>query len=121
MCNKAVDNYHNVLKLVLDCYITQKLCDKAVNTYHWNGIFEIYQWNIFLIAIRLKKCVKKQLINIYLAFIYIFYQFKTQKMRDRAISEYPLMLVYCPDKYETQRMFDEVVDDCLAVLKFFAY
>ena len=84
------------------------------------SILIILQWNIFLIAIRLKKCVKKQLINIYLGFIYIFDQFKTQKMRDRAISEYPLMLVYCPDKYETQKMVDEVVDDCLAVLKFFA-
>ena len=42
-------------------------------------------------------------------------------MCDRAISEYPLMLVYCSDKYETQRMCDEVIDDCLAALNFFAY
>ena len=28
------------------------------------------------------------------------------------------MLVYCPDKYETQKMCDEATDDCLAVSKF---
>ena len=25
---------------------------------------------------------------------------------------------YCPDKYKTQKMCDEAVDDCLAALKF---
>ena len=48
---------------------------------------------IFLIIIKLKKCVT-------------------------AISEDPFMLVYCPDKYKTQRMYDEAVDDGLAALKF---
>ena len=38
-------------------------------------------------------------------------------MFDRAISEGPFMLVYCPDKCETQRMCDEAVDDCLPALK----
>ena len=28
------------------------------------------------------------------------------------------MLVYCPDKYKTQRMYDEVVHYCLPALKF---
>ena len=28
------------------------------------------------------------------------------------------LIVYCPDKYETQRMCDKAVDDCLAALKF---
>ena len=28
------------------------------------------------------------------------------------------MLVYCPDKYKTQRMHDEAVDDILAALRF---
>ena len=38
-------------------------------------------------------------------------------MCDRVISEDPFMLVYCPDKDKTQIMCDEVVDNCLAVLK----
>ena len=29
----------------------------------------------------------------------------------------PFLIVYCPDKYETQRMCDEVVDNSLAALK----
>ena len=28
------------------------------------------------------------------------------------------MLTNCPDKYKTQKMCDEALDDCLAVLKF---
>ena len=32
MCDKAVDNYPQVL-FVPDCYMTQKICDKAVNTH----------------------------------------------------------------------------------------
>ena len=27
----------------------------------------------------------------------------------RAISEDPFMLVYCPDKYKTERMWDDIV------------
>ena len=34
MCDKAVDNYPNALKFVPDCYMTQKMCYRAVNTYH---------------------------------------------------------------------------------------
>ena len=33
-------------------------------------------------------------------------------MCDRVASEDPFMLVYCPDKYKSQRMCDEAVDDC---------
>ena len=33
MCDKTVDNYSRALKCVPDCFKTQKLCDKAVNTY----------------------------------------------------------------------------------------
>ena len=28
------------------------------------------------------------------------------------------IIIYIPDQYETQRMYDEAVDDCLAALKF---
>ena len=32
--------------------------------------------------------------------------------------ENPFQLKYCPDKYKTQNMCDETVDDCLVALKF---
>ena len=33
MCDKGAYNYSYALKFVLVCYITQKMCDKAVNDY----------------------------------------------------------------------------------------
>ena len=33
MCNEVVDNYANALEFVPECNKTQKMCDKAVNTY----------------------------------------------------------------------------------------
>ena len=38
-------------------------------------------------------------------------------MCDRVVSEDPFLIVYCPDKYKTQSMCDEAVDDSLAALK----
>ena len=38
-------------------------------------------------------------------------------MCDRVFSEYPFLIVYCPDEYKTQRMCDKAVDDSLASLK----
>ena len=38
-------------------------------------------------------------------------------MCDTVFSEDPFFIVYCPDKYKTQRMCDETVDDSLAALK----
>ena len=38
-------------------------------------------------------------------------------MCDRVVSEYPFLIVYCPDEYKTQRMCDKAVDDSLASLK----
>ena len=32
MCNKAVEKYSHVLTLVPNCYKTQKMCNKAVDT-----------------------------------------------------------------------------------------
>ena len=39
-------------------------------------------------------------------------------MCERVISEGHFMLVYCPDRYKTQRMCDKAVDHCLEALKF---
>ena len=41
-------------------------------------------------------------------------RYKTQK----TISKTPFELKYCPDKYVTQKMCDEVVDDFLPALNF---
>ena len=38
-------------------------------------------------------------------------------MCDTLAFEDPSLIVYCPDKYRTQTMCDEAVDDCLAALK----
>ena len=38
-------------------------------------------------------------------------------MCDRVASKCPFLIVYCPDKYITQKMFDKGVDYSLATLK----
>ena len=38
-------------------------------------------------------------------------------MCDRVVPEDPFSIVYCPDKYKTQRMCEEAVDDSLAAWK----
>ena len=38
-------------------------------------------------------------------------------MCERVVSEDPFLVVYCPDKYKTQRMCDKTVDDSLVALK----
>ena len=85
MRDKAVDNYHPVSKLVPDYFITQKYVIKL-------SILIITQYKLFLIAIRLKKCVVK--------LIYIPDQSKTQEMCDKVVSEDPFSIFYCPDKYQ---------------------
>ena len=38
-------------------------------------------------------------------------------MFDKVVSKDLFILIYCPDRYKTQRMCDEAVDDCLTALK----
>ena len=57
MCNKADDNYPHALEFVLECYKTQKICDKPFDKW-FLGLF------IFLIDIELKKCVKELVLMI---------------------------------------------------------
>ena len=40
--------------------------------------------------------------------------FKTQEIYDRVVSKDSFMQRYCPDRYKTQKMCEEAVDDCLA-------
>ena len=63
MCNKEVDHYRRALEFVLECYKIQKLCDKAVGTYPTTIKF------VSLNAITFRKCMIKQLIDVFLHLI----------------------------------------------------
>ena len=56
MCNKAVDNYPHALEFVPEC---SKKCDKTFNKC-------LLAFFIFLINIKLKKCVKDFFLMIFL-------------------------------------------------------
>ena len=107
MCNKAVDNYPHALEFIPECFMIQRKL----------SILILLQYNLFLNAIGLKKCVMKLLINLFM-FFYIPDRYKTQEMCDRIISDDPFSIRYVPDQYKTQQMCDKAVDDCLAALKF---
>ena len=57
--DKAVDNCRPALKSVPDCYVTQKICDKAVNT-------DASTMQFVPDCLRIKKCVIKLLIDVFL-------------------------------------------------------
>ena len=44
--------------------------------------------------------------------------YKTQEICNRIIFEDPFSIRYVREQYKTQQMYNEAVDDCLAVLKF---
>ena len=60
MCDKVIDKYPHALKYLADCYINQRICDKLI----------ILQYNLFLNALRLKKCVIKMLIYVFCIYLY---------------------------------------------------
>ena len=62
MCSKVVDNYPHALEFVPEYYKPQKMSDEAVDTYP-SAI------NLFLNAVRLKKCVIKHSIDVFLYLI----------------------------------------------------
>ena len=39
-------------------------------------------------------------------------------MFEKTVSKNPFLLEHCPDKYKSQKMYDKVVGDCPAALKF---
>ena len=57
MCHKAVNTYPSTIKFVLKCFMTQEMCDKAVNRCFLYLI-------LFLINIKLKKSVTVLFLNI---------------------------------------------------------
>ena len=72
---------------------------------------------MFVNAIRLKKWVTKQFADFFVLFDSIPDQDKNQEICDLAVSFYPFLILYCPDKYITQKVYDEAVDDSLTVLE----
>ena len=97
--NKAVDSYHHALEVVPECYKALKMCDKAVSAYPSTIklvfasliIQEMYEkavsrcflyFIMFLINIKLKKCMAELLLKI-------------------------LFIVYFPDKHITEKIHDE--------------
>ena len=59
----------------------------------------------------------KQLIVIFFLFNSILDRYKSQKMCDRAVSDYPFLIVYCPNGYMTKTLYNDTVDDSLSALK----
>ena len=101
MCNKAVDNFPHALEFFSKCYKPQNMCNKTVDTYFLpcfmtpemcdKAISRFFLYLIlFLINIKLKKCVAELFIKL-------------------------LFSVHCPDKYITQRICDQAVDDSIAL------
>ena len=85
MCDKAVDTYPSTLEFVPECFMIQEMCDKAVVS-----CFVIFDSNPDW--------------------------YKTQEMCDRAVSVDPFLIAWFPYKYITQKMCDEAVDS-LATMK----
>ena len=103
MCEKAIDDYHHALRFASNCYIIQKCVTKL-------PILIILQYSLFLIAIRLDKCVIKQLINVSLHFFFVSDQYKTQEMCKRAIYEDFSIQVYCSHKYKFKCMMKQFMN-----------
>ena len=90
MCDKAVDTYPSATKFVSEWFMTQEMCDEAVDRCFLYLILS-------LIGIKLEKFVTELFLRI-LSWQYI----------------------YCLDKYTTERMCDKGAADSLAVLKLFS-
>ena len=86
----------------------------------WNveGTFSEYSRNITWRQAKTQEmCGIKQLINVILYLVLFLINIKLKKICDIVVSLYPFLIVHYPDKYKTQKMCDEAVDDYLAALK----
>ena len=86
------------------------MCEEAANTF-------LFILTIFLIDIRLIKCVKNLLM---LTFSITVCARLLQDSRNvkKAVDGYSFTLKYVPDWYKTQEMCENVVDGCSFALKF---
>ena len=82
MCNKEI--LENGGSLKSDCCLNQKCVIHL-------SILVIVQYNLFLIAIRLKKCVIKQLINVFLHLFIFLIDIKLNK----CVTELFLKILLC--------------------------
>ena len=72
LSEKSIGNYPHALEFVPECYKTQKMCDKAVDTHPSIR-------NLFLNAIRLKRFVIKQSVDVFLYLILFLINRKLKK------------------------------------------
>ena len=72
MCNKAVDNYPHALKLVPECFKTQRMCDKTVDT-------DPSTIKFVPECFMTQKCVIRELIDVILYFVLFLIDIKLQK------------------------------------------
>ena len=45
-------------------------------------------------------------------------RYKTEELWNIVVSKDALILIYCPNRYKTQKIYDEARDDCLAASKY---
>ena len=66
-------------------------------------------------AIVLIRCVIKQFIDVVLHLV--LFLIKNSKMCVNVVSEDPFLILYCSDKYKTQKVCEKADNDILAALK----
>ena len=124
MCDKTILENSEMLESLPDCYKNQQMCDKVVDNYTHIlkfviklSILILLEYDLFLNAIKLKKCVIKLLIDVFCMWFFSWLVENSRNVWQSCLWR-SFLMVYCPAKYETQRICDEAVDDCLAALKF---
>ena len=90
------------------------MCNKAVNTYHSCHSTNQFVPNSCKTQEMFDKAVNRWFLHLLIYLYCLYYLFTSH----RAIPEDLFMLLYCPDKYKSQAICDEAVDDCLAAVKF---
>ena len=88
--------------------MTQKMCEKAVGTYSCTIKF-------FPECHKTQKMFNKAVNRCFLYLILFLIDIKL-KQCVTVVSEDAFLIVYCPNKYITQKMRDKAVDDSLAAL-----
>ena len=88
--NKAGNNYYHTLKFVSESFMTQKMCDKAFDNYPSTIKYvpEYYKTHEMFKAVH--RC--------FFVFDSIPDQYKTREICDLAVSLFPFLTVYCPNK-----------------------
>ena len=84
------------------------MCDKVVNS---------YPSTIKFVPECIQKMCDKAVNKCFFKFDSNPDQNKTQEICGTVVSDDPFLIVYCPDKYIIQKMYDEAVDDSMATLK----